>query len=49
MDEAEYCGRISLIYNGKLIEIGSPYDLKDKYKTKSLDKLFVKLIREYDL
>ena len=34
MDEAEHCNTIGLIYNGKLISIGSPTDLKhglDRY------------------
>jgi ABC-2 type transport system ATP-binding protein len=34
MDEAEHCNTIGLIYNGKLISIGSPTELKhglDRY------------------
>jgi ABC-2 type transport system ATP-binding protein len=30
MDEAEYCDRISLIYRGQSIALGSPDDLKSK-------------------
>jgi ABC-type multidrug transport system, ATPase component len=33
MDEAEYCDRISLIYRGKSIALGSPDDLKAKVAT----------------
>ncbi|MEI7833218.1 MAG: ABC transporter ATP-binding protein [bacterium] len=31
MDEAEHCDRLGLIYGGKLIALGSPRDLKEKY------------------
>jgi ABC-2 type transport system ATP-binding protein len=30
MDEAEYCGRVALIYGGELIAAGSPADLKSQ-------------------
>ena len=28
MDEAEYCGRLALIYQGKIIALGTPSELK---------------------
>jgi ABC-2 type transport system ATP-binding protein len=31
MDEAEHCDRLGLIYGGKLIALGSPRELKDRY------------------
>ena len=31
MEEAEYCDRIALIYNGKMIAIGSPMELKTRF------------------
>ena len=31
MDEAEYCGRIGLIYRGELIASGTPRELKSKF------------------
>jgi len=31
MDEAEYCDRVSLMYGGKIIALGSPSELKEKY------------------
>ena len=31
MEEAEYCDRIALIYDGKMIASGSPMDLKTKF------------------
>ncbi len=45
MDEAEYCGRISIMHRGKIIEQGSPFDLKQKHDTHSLEDLFIDLIR----
>ena len=35
MDEAEYCHRLGLIFRGKLVQIGTPEELKDK----SMDSL----------
>ena len=36
MDEAEYCDRIGLINEGKLIMVGTPDELKDKVRSKEL-------------
>ena len=33
MDEAEHCGRLAMIYRGKLIALGSPAQLKQDYAT----------------
>jgi ABC-2 type transport system ATP-binding protein len=33
MDEAEYCDRISLIYHGRSIALGSPDELKARVAT----------------
>lgn len=49
MDEAEYCDRISLIYRGKSIALGSPDDLKAKIATKerpdpTMEDAFIALI-----
>ena len=30
MDEAEYCGRLALIYQGRIIALGTPSELKSK-------------------
>ncbi|MEW5795033.1 MAG: ABC transporter ATP-binding protein [Candidatus Zixiibacteriota bacterium] len=48
MDEAEYCGRISIMHRGRIIEQGRPFDLKQKHATTSLDNLFVDLIRSQE-
>lgn len=44
MDEAEYCGRISIMHAGKLIEIGKPTDLVAKYHARNLEDMFIDLI-----
>lgn len=31
MEEAEYCNRIALIYRGKIVALGTPTELKQKY------------------
>jgi ABC-2 type transport system ATP-binding protein len=53
MDEAEYCDRISLIYRGQSIAIGSPDDLKEKAVTQrcpepTMEDAFIALIEAYD-
>ena len=55
MDEAEYCGRLGLIYRGGLIALGSPAELKDRLARgedargrPSLEDVFVTLIEEHD-
>lgn len=48
MDEAEYCDRICLIFNGKIIALGTPDELKGKAKftdhTPTLEEAFITLI-----
>jgi ABC-2 type transport system ATP-binding protein len=53
MDEAEYCDRIALIYQGKVINMDRPDILKEKCKTAenpdpTLEEAFIKLIEDYD-
>ncbi len=45
MDEAEFCGRISIMHAGKLIEIGKPHELVAKHGAKNLEDMFIDLIR----
>jgi ABC-2 type transport system ATP-binding protein len=44
MDEAEFCQRISIMHQGKIIEIGNPQELTKKYQHPTLQDLFVHLI-----
>jgi ABC-2 type transport system ATP-binding protein len=53
MDEAEYCDRIALVYRSKIIEMGTPDELKNLAKTEidpypTLEEAFIKLIEKYD-
>lgn len=44
MDEAEFCDRISLFYKGEAIATGTPQELKDMVKVKTMEEAFVGLI-----
>jgi ABC-2 type transport system ATP-binding protein len=44
MDEAEYCGRLSIMHQGRIIEIGKPGALKEKYGLPSMQEIFVSLV-----
>ena len=53
MDEAEYCDRIGLIYQGHVIAEGSPDDLKqrvrrDERQEPTLEDAFIALVGHYD-
>ncbi|MNU07684.1 putative ABC transporter ATP-binding protein YbhF [compost metagenome] len=50
MDEAEYCDRISLIYRGRSIALGSPDDLKKQvataaYPDPTMEDAFIALVQ----
>jgi len=52
MDEAEYCDRIALIYQGKIIHLDTPDALKEAAKSEevpnpTLEDAFVKMIEAY--
>jgi ABC-2 type transport system ATP-binding protein len=44
MDEAEFCRRISIMHQGRIIEVGKPQNLIDKYKQPNLQETFISLI-----
>lgn len=44
MDEAEYCGRISIMDAGRIIALGSPVELKSRYGKDSMDEVFLHLL-----
>jgi len=46
MDEAERCGRVALIYGGKIISIDTPENLKRKNGQPTLEDVFVHLIEK---
>lgn len=45
MDEAEYCDRISIMSNGNIEALDTPYRLKKQYNSASIDDVFLKLAR----
>jgi ABC-2 type transport system ATP-binding protein len=53
MDEAEYCDRIALIYRGKMIDLATPHELKNKVKSPenlnpTFEDAFIQRIEEFD-
>lgn len=44
MDEAEYCGRISIMHAGRIIEVGKPFELIARHKARNLEDMFISLI-----
>lgn len=45
MDEAEYCSRISMMVDGRIASLDTPYNLKKMYKVDTMHDVFVKLAR----
>jgi ABC-2 type transport system ATP-binding protein len=45
MDEAEYCDRISIMVAGKIAALGTPGELKKRFSAKSMDEVFLRLVR----
>ena len=46
MDEAEYCNRVSIMDAGKIEALDTPAALKEKYKAKNMDEVFLKIARK---
>ncbi|OFX28175.1 MAG: hypothetical protein A2033_04815 [Bacteroidetes bacterium GWA2_31_9] len=45
MDEAEYCDRVSIMSEGKLVAIGKPVELMKTYNVENMNDVFLKLAR----
>jgi ABC-2 type transport system ATP-binding protein len=45
MDEAEYCDRISIMSEGRIVALDSPAVLKEKYNARSVEEVFIKIAR----
>jgi len=45
MDEAEYCDRISIMNEGRIVALDTPEALKRQYEAASVDEVFVKIAR----
>jgi ABC-2 type transport system ATP-binding protein len=46
LDEAEYCNRISIMVDGRIDALGTPPELKDKFKAGSMEEVFYLLARK---
>lgn len=44
MDEAEYCNRVSIMYQGEIIALDAPEALKRKYKQETMQDVFIHLV-----
>ncbi len=45
MDEAEYCGRVSIMDKGKIVAIGTPGELKQRTATATMQEVFLNVVR----
>jgi len=45
MDEAEYCGRVSIMVDGRIEALDTPQALKKQFAVGSMNDVFVKLAR----
>lgn len=46
MDEAEYCGRVSIMVDGRIEALDTPAGLKETYGAASMDEVFLRLARK---
>lgn len=46
MDEAEYCDRLSIMVDGKIAAMGTPNELKEKYKQADMNHVFTYLAQQ---
>jgi ABC-2 type transport system ATP-binding protein len=45
MDEAEYCDRISIMSEGKIVALDTPGNLKKQYHVDSVEEVFINIAR----
>jgi ABC-2 type transport system ATP-binding protein len=45
MDEAEYCDRVTIMSEGRIVALDSPAALRERYNTSTIEELFVKIAR----
>ncbi len=45
MDEAEYCDRISIMSEGKIVALDTPENLKKQYNASSVEEVFIEIAR----
>ncbi|GAI02412.1 unnamed protein product, partial [marine sediment metagenome] len=42
--KAEYCGRISILYSGSILTMGSPTELKKQHGMETIEDVFISLV-----
>jgi ABC-2 type transport system ATP-binding protein len=45
MDEAEYCNRVSIMSEGRIVALDTPQALKENFEVKNMDEVFFKIAR----
>lgn len=45
MDESEYCNRVSIMVEGKIVALDSPGNLTERYKVQTMNEVFLKIAR----
>jgi len=45
MDEAEYCDRVSIMSEGRIVALDTPENLKNQYNAASVEDVFIKIAR----
>ena len=45
MDEAEYCDRVSIMADGRIVALDTPEKLKKRYDAANMDEVFLKIAR----
>jgi len=45
MDEAEYCDRVSIMSEGRIVALDTPENLKKQYNAINMDEVFLKIAR----
>jgi len=48
MDEAEYCDRISIMSEGRIVALDTPEYLKKSYNSATVEEVFIKIARPVD-
>lgn len=48
MDEAEYCDRVSIMNEGKIVALDHPSALKEKYGVTSMNEVFLRIARNIE-
>ncbi len=48
MDEAEYCDRVSIMSEGKIVALDTPNRLKEQFNARNMDEVFLRIARSVE-